>query len=637
VRPDPWITLALVVLSAGYSSLTFTRTLDLRDEGYLLGRSAQVAAGAVPHRDFSDVYGPGVFAASAAALALGDGQILAVRVLIALLKAIAVGASFLLARRFLPRWLAIAVAGIGIAYWGRFSANLNAPYAALFTIPIALVATCLLIRALERRSRPELFVAGLVAGTGILFKQSLGALIAYGMALSIVAVACRVGGERRERRSAGMLAAWGLAGALVLLPFASYLSARDYLLHFLPLHGLVVWVGVGLWRRGVPPVGDVLTRQVGPFAAGVVIPAGLVAALYLFWGSLDPLIYDMFRLPLSLRRYYLPIQLPPGSLAVIALGGVALVTAGMLALGGRRRHAAWVAAGGAAALLVGRFGIPTELPRLHDPEVFLLRGPFALEGVLAPFVLLAAIGLHRERLRGPDGVALLPVLFVSSMLCFEVFPRAGHNLWILHGALMPLLAVAIGGWLAAAGSERKLAAGLLALVIPVWLVVPIVRGVVWPAEPASERRPLALARTQGIALSERKIEQQKLRDVEELVAWLRAAEPADAPLLLLTNEEMIAFLSGRRALFADHGYALFLAGWGMLPAAHQRELDTEVMVARVKNARDLLVVYRMDPTAANLRRALPRLRSYIEKNFRVVARFGMYRVLRAHRGGRGRI
>ena len=93
-------------------------------------------------------------------------------------------------------------------------------------------------------------------------------------------------------------------------------------------------------------------------------------------------------------------------------------------------------------------------------------------------------------------------------------------------------------------------------------------------------------------------------------------------------EELITFLSGRRAFFADHGYALFLAGWGMLPAAHQRDLDTDAMVVRVKNARDLLVVHRVDPTAANLRRALPKLRSYIEKNFRVVARFGVYRVLR---------
>ncbi|MEE2674115.1 MAG: glycosyltransferase family 39 protein [Myxococcota bacterium] len=626
MRRDTWIMLVLVVFSVGYSSLTFTRTLDLRDEGYLIARSAQVAGGAVPHRDFADIYGPGVFAFSGAALALAEDEILGVRVLIALLKALAVGASFLLARRFLPAWLAIAVAGIGIAYWGRFSENLNAPYAALFTIPIALVATCLLIRALERRSRLGFVVAGLVAGTGILFKQSLGGLVAYGMLLSIFAVACREGGERR---STGLLAAWTVTGTLVLLPFASYLSASDYLLHFLPFHGLVVWVGIGLWRRGAPPVAGVLAEQVGPFLAGVALPLGLVAAVYLFWGGLGSLVYDMFGLPIGLRGYYVPVRLPPGSLAVTVLGGVVLVTAGLLAIGGRQRQALWAVAGGLAVVAVGRFGIPSELPRLYEVDVFLLRGPFALEGVLAPFALLAAIGLQRGRLAGRDGVSLLPVLFVSSMLCFEAFPRAGHNLWILHGALVPLLAVVLAGWLAWSGAEGKLAAGWLALLIPVWLVAPIVGGVLWPAEAASDRRPLAFEHTRGIELGSRRIEQQHLADVEELVAWLRAAEPPDAPLLLLTNREMIPYLSGRPTLFPDERYALFLAGWGMLPAAQQRELDTGAMLERLKNAQDLLVVHRTGPAAVNLRRALPRLRDYIEKNFRVVARFGVYRVLRA--------
>ena len=100
MRRDSWITLALILFSVGYSSLTFTRTLDLRDEGYLLGRSLEVADGAVPHRDFSDVYGPGVFALSAVALNLGEGRILDVRLLVALFKALAVAASFWLARRF---------------------------------------------------------------------------------------------------------------------------------------------------------------------------------------------------------------------------------------------------------------------------------------------------------------------------------------------------------------------------------------------------------------------------------------------------------------------------------------------------------------------------------------------------------
>jgi len=626
VRRDSWITLALILFSVGYSSLTFTRTLDLRDEGYLLGRSLEVADGAVPHRDFSDVYGPGVFALSAVALNLGEGRILDVRLLVALFKALAVAASFWLARRFLPGWLAIAVAGIGIAYWGRFSENLNTPYAALFTIPIALVATAVLIRALERDSRAGLFLAGLLAGSGILFKQSLGGLLAYGLGLSIVAAAGRRG---TERGAPGLLVGWLLAGLLVLLPFTSYLGVRDYLLHVLPFHLLMVCVAIGLWREGWPPIAGVIRQQLLPFVSGVVLPLALVALLYLSWGSLGSLVDDMFWLPLGLRRYYVPVQLPPTALALMAAGAVSLLTAALQVLGGRRRPAAWAASVGLAALLVGRFVIPTEFPRLYELGVLLGRGPFGLEGLLAPFGLLAAIGLQRDRFRSAEAVALLPVLFVSAMLCFEVFPRAGHNLWILHGALMPLLAVVLAGWLRRTGSQGRWAAGLIALVLPVWLVAPVVRGVLSPLDSASQRRPLALERSEGIRLGPRQLERQHIPEVEELVAWLRVAEPADAPLLLLTNEEMIPLLSGRSRLFSDKRYELFLVGWGMLPVREQRGLDAPAMLARVQAEPDLLVVHRIDASAASLRRALPHLRDYVEKNFQVVARFGPYRVLRA--------
>ena len=54
-RRDLVTALALFGLALAYFSLTSTRTLDLFDEGYLLLRSVQVAAGAVPHRDFADV------------------------------------------------------------------------------------------------------------------------------------------------------------------------------------------------------------------------------------------------------------------------------------------------------------------------------------------------------------------------------------------------------------------------------------------------------------------------------------------------------------------------------------------------------------------------------------------------------
>ena len=175
---------------------------------------------------------------------------------------------------------------------------------------------------------------------------------------------------------------------------------------------------------------------------------------------------------------------------------------------------------------------------------------------------------------------------------------------------------------------RRVAAAGIVLLLPAWGVAPIVLPVVLPDEPRAVRRPLALEGTRGLSLGERQIAREHLRDVEELVAYLATVDPPDAPILLLTNEEMIAFLSGRPRLFGDHGYSLFLAAWGMLPRVHSRELDTEAARARLQQARDVLVVHRVDPTAANLRRALPKLSAVIEREFDVVARFGVYRVLR---------
>jgi hypothetical protein len=637
VRPDTWITLALAVLAFAYFSLTFTGTLDLRDEGYLLARSQAVAEGAVPHRDFADVYGPGVFTLSGAALSLGGGQILATRILVALFKALAIAVGYAISRRYAPRWLAVFAAGVGIAYWGRFSANLNAPYAALFTIPIALAATLALIRSLERGSLRALVLAGGLAGLGLLFKQSLGLMLGYGMLLSAVAFVWlaqdRQGSQPSTKRFA---VAWLLAGAVVVLPVAGYLTPADYGIHFLPLHAIVVGVAALAWQRRAPNASRLLRETLAPFLGGMAIAPGCVVLFYAVAGGLGPLLHDMFILPLSLRGYYQPAPLPPLALAVVVTGGVAVVVAGLLALGRHSGPAAWLALAAVATLLIGRFAIPNEIPRLYEPAVLLGRGPFALEGVLAPVLLFAALAVSARRIADPPaGAARLSVLLVSSLLCFEVFPRAGHNLWILHGALFPLLALVLADLLEATGVRRDLqpfwrraAAAGLVVTLPIWLVIPIVRTVLLPDESASHGRPIALEQARGLSLDARQIEEQRVRDVEELVAWLAAAQPAGAPLLMLTNEAMIPFLAGRPLLFADYSYALFLAGWGMLPAEQWRELDGPELLARVRRAPELLVIHRSDSSAANLRRVQPRLRDYIEKNFQPVARFGDYRVLR---------
>ncbi len=59
---DLFTVVVLFVVALAYFSLTLDRTFNLRDEGYLLRMSSRVARGEIPHRDFYELYGPGVLA-----------------------------------------------------------------------------------------------------------------------------------------------------------------------------------------------------------------------------------------------------------------------------------------------------------------------------------------------------------------------------------------------------------------------------------------------------------------------------------------------------------------------------------------------------------------------------------------------
>ena len=121
----------LLALALGWFSLSLTRTFEPRDDAYLLRQSARVAAGEIPHRDFVDVYAPGTFVLTGAVMKAFGVEMLPVRMFLALLKALAVAAGYLVTRRAATRPIALFACLIAIAFWGRPIWNLNAPYASL--------------------------------------------------------------------------------------------------------------------------------------------------------------------------------------------------------------------------------------------------------------------------------------------------------------------------------------------------------------------------------------------------------------------------------------------------------------------------------------------------------------------------
>jgi hypothetical protein len=637
--PETAIALFLFVAAFAYFNRTLHLTLELRDEGFLLFNIARVAHGEIPHRDFIEVYGPGVYALTAPVFGIFGDRVLPVRELLAVFRAAAVAFAYLIARHFVPRPFALLGAFVATAYWGWSLWSLTTPYAALFTIPLCMLSLLLLLIGESRGSRAVYVWSGIVCGAAFLFKWSLAAVSAYGMVLAICA-----GAMLREPSAAGprshripVLIAWTLAGALIVLPFRNTLTPVDYLLHLAPIHALLALVALRFARFGD---GRSAFTRAAPlaarYAAGVLVAPLLVAALYLAWGSLGDLIYNTVTRPLNYRNYYVPSRVPRlGSLSLLLCIG-AFVTAALAFLRGSRRLAAAIIVLGA---LLAPFGYLSQ-KALGGVATSLEHLIIQLPAIVA-FATLALVAMILARPRPfasePALAALIAALFFQEMMTFQIFPRGDYNVTLMLGTLAPLIAYLTHRWcaFAAAGETppkrlRRTVAFILVATVPVLFVVNKV-GYAISAPPSRDLAHTALhaPALAGIRPKPEAYERQDLASFDALIRRLEQAEPSDAPVFALNNEPMIYFASGRDPLFEDHLLILFLAGWNLLPA-HDRDAPTAAaLIERLERRPETIVVIRRgDTSTANLMRFYPRLARFIEANYQVEDQVGRYRILR---------
>ena len=640
---EPGILLLIFTGALAWFGRSLHLTLDLRDEGYLFYEIERVARGEVAHRDFSSVYGPLVYAANAPVYR-ASGEILAVRRQLAALRAAAVVASYAIARHLVGRPQALLAALLAAAYFGRVIWNLNTPYAALYTVPTVLVALWLALRGLARDHDGRasgrhvwLFAAGLASGTGVLLKQSLGLACAYGLWMGLTASGLLA--ESPSARSRGripILCLWGLAAIAIAAPFAAGIGLRDYAIHFLPLHALLAVIGVRFARRGDPAVAlRTGLPRLAVFGAGLVLPLLATAALYASWGSLGNLAEHMFAVPMRLQNYAMPVDLPPADAAALLGAGLAACAAGLFALRGARAPAlalvlSALALGVAAR---GRLGSLQQLLFAADGFNGVL---IALTGA-AGAVLVAARLLTRDAPpAGPRTLALIAVLLVQASMAFQIFPRGGFNTALVLGTIAPVVALLMQRAVAAArrpGAARpRLRAGLavaLAAVIPAFLVSHIVAQVLTAPPAASlEASDLRMPAVRGVRVPPAEFQRDGLRSVEWLVDHLKSQRPADAPVLLITNEPMLLVLSGRRSLAPDYMLELFLIGLDMWPEQPGDSDIERALLERLAAAPGTLLVERDDASSLQLRRRFPELDRTLDTQFGVKYRVGPYRVLR---------
>jgi hypothetical protein len=628
------VVVSIFLASLAYFNLTAHLTLDLRDEGYLLHTIARVASGEMPHRDFAELYGPGVYAITAPVFSLFGEQVLPLRQLLVVFRAAAVALSYLIARHLVPRRFAMIAAFVSAAYWGRVLWNLNTPYAALFTVPLCMLSLLLLLRGLSRPRGSVFLASGIACGAALTFKWSLAAVSAYGMILALCSSTLlheRSSGGRGLRAPA--LVALLAAGLALVVPFGSMMSPLDYLLHFAPIHVLMALVGLRFARFGGTRS---LLATAGPrvawYCAGLVVVPAAVCAIYLSWGALGDLVHNLVR-PRSFRNYYLPVEVSLSRAVLLPLALVP-VSAALAWLRGSWRALAILA--GAAALLVpaGFWSVAVE----GSPWISLQRSTLLLPCLLASATLVpvgrALWRPHPLELEPTLG-AIVAVLFFQEMMAFQIFPRGQFNVSLMAGTLGPLVAYLLYRWYGAwFGSEdavtpwrRAVAFGLMTS-FPLLFVGSVVRGTI--LAPGLADTTFAAPALSGVRVPSEG--REDFGEFDELVTWLADAEPVDAPVFLLSNESMIYFASGREPLFPEYSLMLFLLGWNLLPPEDPDLPPESLLIERLIERPETFVILRpRDGSTANFVKQFPSVGRLINSSYRDVASVGGYRVLQRAR------
>jgi 4-amino-4-deoxy-L-arabinose transferase-like glycosyltransferase len=641
---DASIALAMFLAAFAYFHHTLHLTLELRDEGFLFLNISRAARGEIPHRDFIEVYGPGVYALTAPVFHFFGDRVLPVREILAIFRASAVAFSYIIARHLTPRPFALLAALVAMAYWGRSIWIFTTPYAALFTIPLCMLSLILLLRAETTGNRRTYLSSGFVCGVAMLFKWSLAAMSAYGMILAISASGMLRDSPSPDRRKhpIPVIAVVALAGAASVVPFLEILTPTDYLLHFAPFHALLALVVVHFSRNGDGSVwlAHTAPRAVSYFAGFSVAPLA-VAALYFSWGALGDLFYNMVHRPLHYINYYFPISAPPFRSVLLLVCIVAWISALMAQIRRSRRLAILLVALAIVTTPFAYFanqsrgGIELSLAYLTQQL------PALTMFATLPFVALALArpgGLRSRRSLG----ALIAALLFQGMMTFQIFPRGAYNIILILGTLAPVIAYLTYRWylLATPGDGghhflRHAVGFVLVASLPAVFVAGAIRSAFPPdtsqtAEPgAAMDTALHAPALAGIRPKREDYEREDFAAFDALIIHLEQMLPADAPIFVVHNEPMIYFASGRDHLFADHALILFLAGWNLLSEIDRDIPSPSAMIERLASEPNTIIISRRkDKSVRDFRRRFRELARYISEHYAVETTIGDYRVLR---------
>ena len=604
--------LALLCVAAVYFSLSLPLGLELGDGGMILYPSWRVARGAVPYRDFTQLFGPSLFYANAAVLAVFGPDLYALRWVVLAVKLTTVGLVYLGARRVAgPAW-ALAAAAFATVLWGAPWWLFTTPYANHFALALCLAGLWLSL-ALPAPLVVRCAAAGLCFGLAATFKQTSGLFGLMALALSLLLAPAdeRLAGPPWFAGALGAALRWlTLAGsaAVVIAYLAPQQTAWTLLALAAPTAALLVLLARREWRGALDPA----TRAAG--AAGI-LAAGAAAALPLLGyalffaahGALRDFVFNTARGLPERVHWFVPYFAPAWPAWVGVAGGVSLLVAAR-AWGRGAAWRGWAALAALAAIAVG-WAVWADAA-LGGANAF---GALAL---VLPLLAWAGVAELARAPRPPAAPARFAVFAVVSLL----FLYPGGDLWhvaMIAPAFLPLAAHlgerGLGEVAPRRGAPLRLAVGGLALL----LALPFLHGLVSALLAARGVAP-ARAGARGIVDPS-----PRFRAAAALGDYL--AQRPGAPLLVTGNDSLFYVLAGRDSALAADEFVLYLVSFGVVADDTARELLPEPRVLERLAAAQPTIVEA--PGSERFRRVYPQAAAWIDAHYRAAPAPAPYRVL----------
>jgi HEAT repeat protein len=605
--------LAVLVAAAAYFLAFVPYGFYLEDEGTMLYQIARTHAGEIPYIDFHTGYTPGLFYVNAWLFDAFGVDVIALRIGLALVNALAAALLFALTRRVAPPAWAFVATLVYVAFlpfFGGEFASFNIPYPSWYVTLLWIVSTLLLVRYRETGRWRDLLLAGVAAGGCFCFKPNGGAfaLAAGGLGILVLRSA---DGVAQQRLAAAGCAAFGLAVAALfgfsLLSFETAIFTLPWLV-----------LALGLARRPAPAAHRPVSAVI---AEGAILGVGfaLPTLPWLVWLKLRMPTSEFLREVLLIggdvqQVYSIPYPLPEWWALALAVALVALAAV-PLALGrgfGTRRGIGW-SAGIASGVALVAFALFARMP-----EGLALSIIWQLENAafyLVPLSLMAAV-VWLVRTRGAEtGAAALVV--VSGLAMLEQMNPRPDFMHLIMGVPVAVAVVAFVG--ARVAADWRGVGGVGRLVAGTLLVVPLVVGALRVG--SNLGRPVGMDRVTGaVAFGVEASVGQDLASLARVVEFISARTRADEPVFGFPAMAAVNFLTGRPNP-VRHDY--FFPG----RPAHSEEARVVAELAAVRPAyvvtlNDRFGFFQEAPTYYFL------LRDYLRRAYTLELRAGRYDVLR---------